>query len=211
MIVNPLLEQHSRLEKAIKQLQGLGKVDEEHRENALCTLASLRAYREVFEQLQRAGWMHFGFESLHNNIDMVVEKLSSSGEVQKPVINEVSEALKLSTVWPLLQFVLRHLLSNAAAAAKQADGEVKVSAVIETNAKTRCCRICITNPGMLPEDMRNSILQGRPVLRPDKQYGIGLLAAGEVLTMLSGNLQYPKIDPKAGIVQAVAVLTLDGD
>ena len=210
-MVDSLLGQHNRLEKAIKQLQKLGKVDEKHRENALRTLASLRAYREVFEQLQRAGWMHFGIDSLRKNIDIVVEKLSSSGEIQVPVIYDVSDALKLSTVWTLLQFVLRQLLSNAATAANHMDGEVRISAVIETSAKTRYCRICITNPGTLPKTMRDSILQRRPVLRHDKKYGIGLLAAGEVLTMLSGNLQYPKTDPKTRIVQAIAVLTLDGD
>jgi len=211
MTANFLSGEHDRLENAIKRLQEPGKVDERHRENALCTLASLRAYREVFEQLQHAGWMFFGFESLRNNIDKVAEKLPSFSNVQAPVINDVSDALKLSTVWPLLQFVLKQLLSNAAAAAEQAGGEVTVSAEIETNTKTRYCRICVTNPGTLPETMRNSILQGLPVLRPDGQYGIGLLVAGELLTVLSGNLQYPKTDPKDRIVQAAAVLTLDGD
>lgn len=211
MTVNSLSGQHGRLEKAIKRLQELGKVDEKHRGNALRTLASLRAYREVFEQLQRAGSMYFGFKSLRKNIDMVAEKLPSFGDVQAPVTNDVPDALMLSTVWPLLQFVLRQLLSNAAAAAQQVGGEVRVFAVVETNAKTSYCRICVTNPGTLPEPIRNSILQRRPVLRPDGQYGIGLLVAGEVLTMLSGNLQYPKTDPKARVVQAAAVLTLNGD
>ncbi len=211
MTVNSISGQHDRFEKAIRQLQGLGKIAEKDRGNALRTLASFRAYREVFEQLHRAGSMFFGLESLRKNIDIVAKELPSFGDVQVPVINDVPDAIMISTVWPLLQFVLKQLLSNAAAAAQQAGGAVTVSAVIGMNLKMRYCRICVTNPGMLPEAMRNSILQLCPVLRRDGQYGIGLLVAGELLTMFSGYLQYPKIDPEAGIVQAAAVLTLDGD
>lgn len=208
MTVNSLSGQHDRFEKAIKRLQELGKVDEKHWGNALCTLASLRAYREVFEQLRRASSMYFGFESLQKNIDMVADTLPSFSHVQVPVINDVPDDLILSTVWPLLQFVLKQLLSNAVAAAQQAGGEVRVSAAVQADSKTRCCRICVSNPGTIPEDTRNSILQRHPVLKPDGRYGIGLLAAGEVLTVLSGNLQYPV---HRNVVQAAAVLRLGGD
>ena len=73
MTANSLSGQHDRLENAIKQLQGLGKVDEKHRGNALRALARLRAYREVFKQLHRAGLMHLKVESLREYIDRVGE------------------------------------------------------------------------------------------------------------------------------------------
>jgi len=209
MMVNRLLGQHDRLEKAIKRLHDFGKVDEKQRDEALRTLASLCAYREVFQQLRGASSMHIEAESLRENIARADAELPSFDDVRMTVTNDVPDALMLSTVWPLLQFVLKELLSNAVAAARQANGKVMVSAAVETFARTKCCRICITNPGTLPEPIRNSILQRRPVPRPDGRYGIGLLAAGEVLTVLLGKLRYPETD--CGVVQADVVLVLGGD
>jgi anti-sigma regulatory factor (Ser/Thr protein kinase) len=101
------------------------------------------------------------------------------------------------------------LLCNAVAAALKVPGQVTVSATIEEDSQARYCRISITNPGTLSPAMRDSILQRQPVLRQDGQYGTGLLAAGELLGVLRGHLQYPKTAP--GVVQAAALLTLGGD
>ena len=209
MTVDALTRQYDRLEEAIRQVEESGRIDARSGGDPVRVLACLKAYREVFQQLRSVHLMHVAVRPLRESIEHAVMGLPSVVEDQVSVIDTVSHTLMLPAVWPLLQFVLKHLLSNAVAAAQQARGQVTVSALVETNSETRCCRICVANAGTLTEDMRTSILQRYPVLKPDGGYGIGLLAAGEVLTVLNGYLSYPRT--LAGIVQAVAVLKLDGE
>ena len=173
----------------------------------ICALASLRTYQEVFRQLYREP-MHVAVESLQENIDRITEGLRSADASRPRIENDVPKTLLLPTVWSLLRHVLEHLLTNAVAAAQQAGGWVTISGMVEATSEMRCCHMCVVNQGRLSDDMRTTILQRRPVLKPNGEYGTGLLAAGEVLTVLGGYLSYPRT--ATGTVRAIAVLRLKG-